>query len=147
MSYTFKLARRLAMVHLGLLTLGVGGCSDTVAPSRESPVDPHHASSLQNSGPISQSSNGIVTTGTPGHPNEPIGFVQLNTRPFNNKVENGWRDRGDWRFSIAQDGTAPVSPNNVGKHCFPLAGREEVAQSIPGTSSGTCERISISHSG
>ena len=119
MFYTFRSARRQTLAQLTILILSVGACRDTSAPSQESPDASRGDSVLQSPTLVSLSSNGIVTTGTPGHPNEPIGFVQLNTRPFNSKVENGWRDRGDWRFSIAQDGTAPISPNNVGKALFP----------------------------
>lgn len=53
------------------------------------------------------------------YPNEPGGMTTISQRDFNAKVENGWTDRGDARFAIVQDSTAPVSPANVGEALFP----------------------------
>lgn len=53
------------------------------------------------------------------HPNEPPGFVPISRRGFDAKVEEGWKDRGDRRFGIAEDLSAPISPPSVGAALFP----------------------------
>jgi hypothetical protein len=55
-----------------------------------------------------------------GYPNEPAGFTQITERGFDARVEQGWTDRGGNNFSIITDGTAPRSPQNVGRATFPL---------------------------
>jgi hypothetical protein len=49
----------------------------------------------------------------------PSGFSLLSDRAFNAKVEGGWMDRGDDKFSIQMDATAPRSSSSVGQAFFP----------------------------
>ena len=80
-------------------------------------------------GTLADTSVVTVTQGAPPPPpppppgalyaNEPAGVTKISQRDFNAKVENGWTDRGDVRFSIVQDPTAPVSASSVGEALFP----------------------------
>jgi hypothetical protein len=113
MAFTYRLSRRLALTHLALLTLLVLSCSDAQAPSHEASVN----TSSDTNPEVQPVSFSTVTT---GNPNEPAGFVAINTRAFNQKVESGWRTRTDPEFSIIQSSAAPESPNGVGKAFFPI---------------------------
>ena len=57
---------------------------------------------------------------TAGYPNEPPGFTPISERALDARVEDGWIDRGDSRFTIDVDGSAPRSLPNIGRALFPL---------------------------
>lgn len=50
---------------------------------------------------------------------EPAGFTIITDRPFNAKIEDNWRDRGDGLFTIVNDASAPHSPSSVGQALLP----------------------------
>lgn len=50
--------------------------------------------------------------------NEPAGFVSLNHRPFNAKVELGWLANPTSAFKIQSDPLAPLSPASIGQAHF-----------------------------
>lgn len=112
MAYTYRLSRRLAQIHI-VAFLALGACADqqSLEPSSES-VDVTTASSVEFSAPIQLSSVGVFVA------NEPSNFIKLTDRPFNKKVEAGWKDRGDPAFSISSDAAAPVSPSQIGRANF-----------------------------
>jgi hypothetical protein len=60
-----------------------------------------------------------AATAPGANPGEPAGFNLISDRPFNAKVEDGWSDRGDVRFTIGADASAPKSPQSVGVANFP----------------------------
>lgn len=63
--------------------------------------------------------NASAGTAPGANPGEPAGYNLISDRQFDQKVEDGWSDRGDTRFTIGQDPTAPKSPQNVGIASFP----------------------------
>lgn len=62
-------------------------------------------------------------TGTPSAvwPNEPAGYTLISDEPWNSLTENGWTvaNNGAGNVTIAQDATAPLSPNNVAQFQYP----------------------------
>jgi hypothetical protein len=107
MGYTFKLSRRLAQVHICFLAMAALACADAV--SSPEPAAEGVSDSLQNGIEIAGPQFSMSTT------NQPSNFLPLSSRPFNFKVESGWKDRGDIGFSIATDAGAPASPSNIGR--------------------------------
>jgi hypothetical protein len=109
MAYAYRLSRRMAQITiLGLFVLSLS-CADSQSP--ESAPSP----SSDNYGVLSGDKPLALTRQIQ---NEPLGFLQMNARPFQSKVEAGWLDRGDAAFSIASDASAPISPSTIGRANF-----------------------------
>jgi hypothetical protein len=116
MSFTYKLARRLAQVHLLVVSLATLSCTDHLAPSEAQSIEtPGTAVTAAATTSLAL----VSTTGSAANPNEPTGLTPISDRGFLSKVENGWRDRGDPTFNIITDSTAPASPSPVGKAVYP----------------------------
>jgi hypothetical protein len=106
-----KLARGLCKVTCAVSALVLTSCDDGSMPFTES----------ESASPAATTPIPITMTALNAgyRANEPLGYSLISDRPFDAKVENGWRDRGDPEFSITSDSEAPVSPLNVGKATYP----------------------------
>lgn len=113
MSYTYKLARRLAQVHLVGLMLAVVSCSDA-----SDPTQPTTQATLEPA--LHQSSVLAGTNGGANYANEPAGYALINERAYDLLTEVGWKMNPTSHLSIKTDNNAPQSPSHIGHLDFPV---------------------------
>lgn len=112
MSFTFKLARRLAQVHIAGLTLVLASCSDVADPSQIQPA----TEVAQSTAVLSSSGSASLNT---NYANQPPGLSLVTDRAYDLVKELGWLMNATPNFSILNDNSAPQSPSHVGRVTFP----------------------------